>query len=201
MKNKKLFTLTTILILVLATLSLAACGCSNKTDPSEALADFPAADISGYTGLAGYTGENPFVEVTVKDVHEMVEKKSTFALFVSYKSCPWCNAVIEELCEVAAEENIKIANIDTRKNPEWKSNLDIDDYDLFVEIFGDYLQYDTDGIKHLYVPHMFFVKDGAVVYEHQGAIPEMGSDPMTEKTPEMKEKIKEVFREGFGQLK
>lgn len=191
-----------IIIAMLALAAIALPACSDKTKETSPLEGFPEADMSEYEALAGYTGSNPFVYVTVQDVHKLIEEKATFALFVSFPNCPWCNAVIREFVEVANEvgAGIKVANINTRQKPEWTSNLDIDDYDLFVQHFGDYLNLDDAGIKHLYVPHVFFIKDGDVVYEHQGAIPEMGSDPYMVLNEEQEEILKDVFREGFDSI-
>ena len=199
----------TILLLAIAMLALTAC--STKEGETKHLLDaFEASDMSGYEGLSDYSGPLPFVDVTVKDIQKLMEDKESFVLFVSFPKCPWCNAVIEQFTEVAAEESSgskgssvgkKIACLNTRKNPEWESNLEIDDYDVFVELFGDYLEYDSNNIKHLYVPHVFFIKDGEVVYEHQGAIPAMGSDPYMELTKEQNEELKNVYREGFAKMK
>ena len=174
----------------------------------DALSAFDPSDMSGYVGLDGYQLEEelPFVDVTVQDIHKLIEEKSTFALFISFADCPWCNAIIKYFAEVCAEQHhafghdILVACLDTRKNPAWQSNLDIDDYDLFVEDFNDYLEYDSDNIKHLYVPHVFFIKDGAVVYEHQGAIPAMGSDPNMVLSEAQEEELRNIYREGFQAL-
>ena len=174
----------------------------------DALSAFDHSDMSGYVGLDGYQLEDelPFVDVTVQDIHKLIEEKCTFALFISFADCPWCNAVIKYFAEVCAEQHhafghdILVASMDTRKNPAWQSNLDIDDYDLFVEDFYDYLEYDSDNIKHLYVPHVFFIKDGAVVYEHQGAIPAMGSDPNMVLSEAQEEELRNIYREGFKAL-
>ncbi|MBO4235785.1 MAG: hypothetical protein J5928_05035 [Firmicutes bacterium] len=209
------------LILIMTVLVLAACGGRSETAKGP-LAEFEKADMSGYAGLEGYDGPLPFVDVTVQDVHKLIEAKETFVLFVSFEKCPWCNAVIKYFSEVAAEYSGEegnanatnasstanatgtgacIAYINTRKDPSWGSNLDIDDYDLFVEDFGEFLDYDSDNIKHLYVPHVFFIKDGAVAYEYQGALPAMGSDPNTVLTDEQIEELKDIYRAGFENLK
>ena len=56
------------------------------------------------------------------------------------------------------------------------------DYDVVVNLFGQYLQYDDNGKKHLYTPHVFFIKDGDVVYEVEG----------------VNEQLKENYEKGFA---
>ena len=195
---KKAITVSLIVLMSLAMMVLPACG---SKDAGASLDKFPVADMSAYEGLEGYEGDLPFVDVTVQEVHELMEKKATFVLIASFSSCPWCNAVIKDFVEVANDEGAKIAYINTRKKSEWKNNMQIDDYDLFVADFGEFLEIDDNGAEHLYVPHVFFVKNGEVVHEHQGAIPAMGSDPNMVLSAEQHEELKDIYREGFEKLK
>ena len=86
------------------------------------------------------------------------------------------------LNDVAKENHAEVAYINTRKNAAWQSNMDMKDYDVVVNLFGQYLQYDDDGKKHLYTPHVFFIKDGDVVYEVEG----------------LNEQLKENYEKGFA---
>ena len=208
--NRNRVLIILLMVVITGASFLSACGsvkAKGSVDGVEMsdLSKFEASDMSGYEGLSDYKAKSdlPFVDVTVRDVHELIEAKGTFVLFVSFANCPWCNAIIKQFLEVVDEvgsEDLKIAQLNTRKNPAWQNNMEIDDYDLFVEDFGDYLELDENNIKHLYVPHVFFVKDGAVVYEHQGAIPAMGSDPYMELSKAQKEELRNVYREGFKAL-
>ena len=103
------------------------------------------------------------------------------------------------LNDTAIEYGMDIAYIDTRKDPSWKSNTDMDDYDVFVNYFGNYLDTDSDGKKHLYVPHVFFVRHGVVVKEHPGTVTghNDSSDPLTS---EQKEELHEIYTEGFKEV-
>ncbi|MBQ7245362.1 MAG: hypothetical protein IJS33_00355 [Firmicutes bacterium] len=212
MQKKNVYRVFTTLSIIMLCVLLAACGAQGENaeqeggaqDPASkinvALEGFETPDMSGYTGLEGYQGDIPFVEVTVMDIHRLKEEKASFALFTSYKDCPWCNAAISYFCDTANEAGVKVAYINTRKNPEWVSNIDIDDYDIFVEDFGDALELDANGIKHLYVPHVFFVKEGELVYDYQGAYPDMGGDPHMELSDVQKEELRDIFREGFDSI-
>ena len=68
--------------------------------------------------------------------------------------------VLNEASKLAKHGTVYYAN--TRENPEWKSNIDMDDYDLLVEMAFDYLEYDEKGIKHLDAPTVYFIKDGKI---------------------------------------
>ena len=209
MKRKLAITLIIIALLALPIMGCASSGIggknSLKAEDFEFMSDldgFPQAEMTGYAALQDYDAKDPlpFVDVTVKDIHKLMEDKESFVLFVSFSTCPWCNAVLTRFIDVANEAGIKVASLNTRKNPEWESNMDIDDYDLFVADFDEQLEYDTEGLKHLYVPHVFFVKEGEVVYDHQGALPEMGSDPYMELNAKQEEALRNIYREGFKKL-
>lgn len=133
---------------------------------------YEQADLSGYPCFRD--SRRPMAtyrNVTVPDVEKEIEAGSTFVLFVGYEDCPWCNALLPSLDEAAAWHGVPMLYIDARANPAWKSNMDIDGYDTFVSLFGNRLQTDGDGRKHLYVPHVFFVKDGVVAEDHTGTVP------------------------------
>ena len=168
-----------------------------QTNP---LAAFPASDMLGYKGLRDYDKELAFVDMTVRDMADLMEARATFAVMASFADCPWCNAVIDNVNDAALEAGVQVGYINTRKDPSWSSNLDLEDYDIFTELVGDRLEYDSDNIRHLYVPHIFYIKEGKVVHDYQGALPEMGSDPNMELTPEQEEELTEFFREGFRMM-
>lgn len=173
-------------------LILTSCGKGNP-----ALSAFPEADMSGYAGLSGYDRDLRFVEMTVADATRLMDEGATFALFLSFDDCPWCNAVIASVNDAAVEADQTIGYIDTRRDPSWQNNTDIEDYDLFVEYFGEFLEDDGTEVPHLYVPYLFFIRDGAVVYGHQGSLPELGEEAPVNVTDEQREAITEIYREGF----
>lgn len=206
-KNRisRLFILAVIAVLTFALL-LTGCsdggsgGTSEKSPLKTVLEKYPLADMSGYSGLEGYDKELAFVDVTMDDVDSLMQSKSTFLLFAGFANCPWCNALAPRLNDVALEEGALIAYLDTRKKPEWTSNIEIDGYDKFKEYFGEYLDKDDNGEPHLYVPDTYFIKDGVVVYRHSGVTPGLSS-PSDEWTDELIEEVETSLKEGFDKLK
>lgn len=123
-----------------------------------------------------------FYDITVKEVQSKIQNKETLTVYFGFAKCPSCNEAMPVLNEVAKENNAEVAYINTRKDASWQSNMDMKDYDVVLELFGQYLQYDDDGKKHLYTPHVFFIKDGDVVYEVEG----------------VNEQLKENYEKGFA---
>ena len=79
---------------------------------------------------------------------------------MGFPECPWCKAYVVYLNEVAKEndvEQIYYYNIlEARKN-------NTDEYKKIVNILSDYLQYDDEGNKRVYVPSVIGVNDGEIV--------------------------------------
>ena len=190
--------LAAIIIMVLS-ITLVACS-NNNINTGDALIDYPKSDMSGYSGLEGYDKELRFVDVTMSDVKYLMKNKGTFVLYAGYSNCPWCNEIISHLNDVALEENMMIGYLDTRRDPSWQSNMDIEGYDVFVELFGDYLDEDEGGQLHLYVPDTYFVKDGQVVARHEGVTPSLDS-PGDEWSDAMIEEVETSLKEAFDKLK
>ncbi|MBP3815498.1 MAG: hypothetical protein J6H21_01370 [Firmicutes bacterium] len=193
-----------ILILLVLGLSLVSAGCSNgsggQTQKPSPLAAYEKADMSGYGCMDEYTKDTVFVDVTMEDIDKLMQSKETFVLYAGFANCPWCNALLPRLNDVALEEGATIAYLDTRKNPEWKSNVDIDGYDKFKEYFGEYLDIDDSGEPHLYVPDTYFIKEGEVVFHHQGVTPGL-ANPNDEWTKDLIKEAETTLKEGFDKLK
>jgi hypothetical protein len=88
----------------------------------------------------------------------------------------------------------KVYYVDTRSNPEWKSNTDIDDYGLLVERAEAYLPLDDNDIPHLYTPLVLFVKEGDIVKDVSAPDYEAHEEAISE---ELAQELKEAYLEGF----
>lgn len=104
--------------------------------------------------------DNPFTYVTASDIVKKVNNKETFMLYLGFPECPWCCEYVKYLNEVALAndyEKIYYKNIlDERKN-----NTDF--YQELIKILDEYLQYDDEGNKRIYVPAVIAVKKGKIV--------------------------------------
>lgn len=181
--------LKTLLITLIFTVLLTGCQKEPQYTPS---------DMSGYEGFTDT--EHVFVEGDVKTFAQMMDQKKSFVAYFGFTKCPWCVSAVPVLNEVAKENKMNVFYINTRKNPEWKSNIDIDDYDLFVEKMDAYLDYDDDGIKHLYTPFVVFVKKGEVYLAHQGTV-ENHDATIREMNEEESQQLKEIYTDGFQNIK
>ncbi len=156
------------------------------------------ADMSEYEGFTDT--EHVFVDSNMQEIKTMMDDGESFVVYFGFSTCPWCIEALPILNETAKEFDSAVYYIDTRKDSLWTSNLDIDDYDLVVECFGDYMQYDDNGVKHLYTPSVVFVKNGEVVLFHQGTVDGHNAHERTMEESEAEE-LRELYRSGFSSLK
>ncbi len=144
------------------------CSCTNKQDTGNvsgcdiAVSCNEEADMSSYEFYI--EGEEyVFLKSNVKGMLKKMDDHETFVVYFGFARCPWCRDMMPILNDAAKEAGYPVSYIDTREKEEWKSNIDIDDYDLLAERLKEYLQEDENGIPHLYTPFLVFIKDGDVV--------------------------------------
>lgn len=139
------------------------------------------------------------VDTTVKEIEKMMKDGETFAFIASFADCPYCNQLMPYFNEAAKRADRKAGHLDTRKDPKWNNNMDIDNYDIFVKLFGKYLDEEDDGKAHLYTPMIFFIKDGEIVAYHKNVI-EGVDDPNEPLTKRQENKLNKMLDEKFEQM-
>lgn len=142
MKHKILLIVPMICLLLLV-------GCKKEETDAEKFA-------KEYTQM---TNNNYFVYKTGEEIIKILEN-GTGVVYLGFPECKWCQAYVPLLNEVADMEGLeKIYYYDIlepRKN-------NTQEYQKIVEILKDYLQYDNEGNKRIYVPAVIFVSKGEIV--------------------------------------
>ena len=98
----------------------------------------------------------------IKKADEIISilEHGTGVVFLGFPSCPWCQAYVPMLNSLAKEYDIKeIYYYDIKEDRENNTET----YQTIVSILSDYLQYDNEGNKRIYVPETAFVVDGEIV--------------------------------------
>ena len=195
--NKKRRTIFLCLLLaVLAAMAVGIVIC--RLERPLVLEKYEKADMSGYSALAGE--DTVYRDMSIQDLVWEMDAGSTFVVVFSHSKCPWCNAVLPVLDALGTEEAIPIGYVNTRKKWEWRSNIAMEDYDLLVQVLGEYFPLDELDRPHLYVPHVFFIRNGEVVYEYAGAVPDYdgSGDPLDDKQARL---LMGIYQEGFDLLR
>ena len=105
------------------------------------------------------TDDNYFVYRNIDEIIKILEH-GTGVVYLGFPECPWCQAyvpILNEVADIEGLEKIYYYNIyEDRKN-------NTDSYQKIVNIIGDYLQYDDEGNKRIYVPAIIVVFEGKII--------------------------------------
>lgn len=156
------------------------------------------SDMSGYSNFADQE-DHVFYDMTVKDMADAMDAKKTFAVYFGYDTCEWCLDAVPVINEAAKQSGQTVGYVNTRSNPNWENNTEIKDYDLLIEKVGDRLEYDDAGVRHLYAPTLFFIKDGEVVAFHEGTL-EGHNARNRAMTAEEREELRLILLEKFAAM-
>lgn len=103
--------------------------------------------------------DNVFV---YKDIDEIIKilENGTGVVYLGFPECPWCTQYVVYLNEVAKENDIEIIYyhniLEDRQN-------NTNEYQKIVNLLSNYLQYDEEGNKRIYVPAVIAVKKGEII--------------------------------------
>lgn len=141
--------------------------------------------------------DNPIVYLEkYEDLDKKLKNKEAFILYLGFPTCPWCRNIIPVLFDCAKENNIdKVYYINVRE----LKNLD-DDYKSLRNLIDEYLEEDEDGIKTLYVPEVFFFKDGKIIGHHLGSV-ESQVNPIVSLTSEQISELKSIYNNYITKIK
>jgi len=105
------------------------------------------------------TEDNYFVYRNSEEIIKILEH-GTGVVYIGFPECPWCQAYVPMLNEVAdieGLEKIYYYNIlnDRKDNTE--------DYKKIVSLLDEHLQFDDEGNKRVYVPAVIVVSEGKII--------------------------------------
>lgn len=139
--------------------------------------------------------DNPIKYVDFSSLEEVLTSK-TGVIYLGFPSCPWCRNIIPVLFEVAKENDIDTIYY---ANPrEIKDNHE--NYQKLKDILNDYLEVNDEGEKTLYVPDVYFVKDGKIVGNHLSSV-DSQDDPYVSLTLEQVLELKNIYQDLFNKIK
>jgi len=137
-----------LIIPIIFSIILVGCTKEEKTDSTRFAEE--------YTQVTEY---NYYVYRDIEEIIKILEH-GTGVVYLGFPECPWCQAYVPFLNEVAdieGLEKIYYFNIlEDRKN-------NTKEYQEIVGILSNYLQYDEEGNKRIYVPAVIFVSDGEII--------------------------------------
>ncbi len=151
---KKILTLLMVTVLL-----FGAVGCSKEKKEDKPKGE-EISDAKKFAEEYKEVGEdNVFVYREVDDIIKIMEH-GTGIVYLGYPECPWCQAYVKYLNEVAKEEGVeKIYYCNTKKVKE--NNMD--KYQKLVSLLSGHLQYNDEGNEWIYVPNVSFHINGKII--------------------------------------
>lgn len=134
---------------------------------------------------------NVFVYRDAGEIIKILEG-GTGIVYLGFPECPWCQAYVPMLNEVAKEEGVeKIYYFNIREDRQKNSK----DYQKIVKLVKNYLMKDDEGNERIFVPDIYAVKDGKIL-SHNNETSVINSDitPTQYWTDAKKSEIKQTFK-------
>lgn len=145
-----------------------------------------------YTEYNEVPVDNVFKYATAKEAIELFESDLA-VIFFGFKECKWCQSYAPILNDFAKENNIDtIYYVDIKED---RAN-NTEEYKTLVTLLESYLEQDSDGNKRIYVPDVYFIKDGKILGHNNDTSMEQGADIegyYEEYGDELKQKINDLF--------
>lgn len=112
-------------------------------------------------------------------------------IYFGYSTCPWCRNIISPLIEVAKNSDTSLYYVDVHK---------LKNKDRIFELLGDNLKLDENKNKRLYVPDVYFVRDGEILFHHIGSI-DSYKNPFIGMNESQEKELISVYMDGINMLK
>lgn len=169
---------------------------SNKTDALQFKTDYEEYNNGENSIKVDIKEQNPIKYASAEEVFSLFEN-GTGILYLGFPNCPWCRNMISILLDVAQKENIDTVYY---LNPRVTKSSEPENYDHLKELLSDYLDVNADGEKTLYVPDVYFVKDGKIIGHHLGTV-DSQLDPYISLTKEEKTELENIYKNYIQQIK
>ena len=135
-----------------------------------------------------------------RDFDEIVKilEGGTGIVYFGFPECPWCQAYVPMLNEVAKEKNIeKIYYYNIREDRQNNNK----NYQKLVKLLKNYLSKDDEGNERIYVPDIYAVKNGKILsHNNETSIVSGDVTPSSYWTEDKKQNIKNIFRNMIDEI-
>lgn len=138
----------------------------------------------------------PVKYLSSDELFTKIENKENFVVYIGFPTCPWCRNIVNVLFDTANDNGATIYYINAR---ELKSSS-LENYNKIYELLYDYLDTDQTGNKVLYVPDVYFFKDGSIVGHHLGSVVSQ-TNPKILLNSTQKKELKGIYQDLFNKIK
>ena len=190
MKNKKRILL--IIIAIVIVLCVLFCLLKVYKTEKEVIKD----NVKFSQEYGSVSEDNVFCYTTIDEIINILEH-GTGVVYLGFPEWPWCKEYVIYLNEVAKNsgcDKVYYFNILNDRKDNTKK------YQEIVNILKDYLPYDEEGNKRIYVPAVIAVKDGKIIsFDDETSKDTKGYDTPQEywknaHLDALKQKLSEMFK-------
>lgn len=156
--------------------------------------------------------DNHVVYASKKQILDMLEN-GTGIIYFGFPDCPWCRNVVPVLIDTIKEEKVeKLYYYNAKEERDEKSLIEgkiVETkkgsafYTALLEKLGEkasiYDGLENDEVKRLYFPTVLFVKNGTIVFMHEGSVSSQ-EDPLIPLNQKQQEELKNKFIEGINSV-
>ena len=128
------------------------------------------------------------------EVVDLLENK-TGIIYFGFPGCPWCRNIVPILFDIAKENNQTIYYF----NPSGLRGTSNEEFEKIMNILNNYLETNENGEKTLYVPDVYFVKDGDIVGHHLGSASSQ-TNPYEALTEVQKQELINIYKELISKM-
>ncbi len=134
---------------------------------------------------------NVFVYRDAEEIIKILEG-GTGIVYLGFPECPWCQAYVPMLNEVAKEEGVeKIYYFNIREDRQENTK----NYQKIVKLVKNYLMKDDEGNERIFVPNIYAVKNGKILsHNNETSVVDSDITPSQYWTDSKKSDIKQTFK-------
>jgi len=133
--------------------------------------------------------DNKIKYVGEKDLKDVLTTKTGVVLF-GYSTCQWCRNAIPVLIETVQKSKIETI---------YYVDVEAVNTESIKEILNPYLREDDEQNKRLYVPDVYFIKDGEILDHHIGTV-ESYRNAFQKMNEEQKQELQDIYQAGIDKI-
>lgn len=195
MKDKKIFIYVVVLIVAVFLVTILSFFTNKQSGPTEDSLKFKGEYEALNSSIPMSIEENnPIKYATFEEVEQLLTS-GTGVIYFGFPSCPWCRNMIPVLFDVAKGNNYDTIYYLNPRDLKVNEN----NYNKLIEILSPYLK-ELDGEKVLYVPDVYFVKNGQVVGHHLSTV-ESQTDPRVSLNEQQIQELFDIYQNLFNKIK
>lgn len=137
-------------------------------------------------------------QITYLAEEELLKKmnQETAVFYFGFPTCPWCRNMIEPLLETTKKHNVTLYYF----NPSELRASNSDTYQKLIKKLKNYLSKNEEGKETLYVPDVYFIKDGKIVGNHLGTV-DSQKDPYVSLTESERKELVDIYNQHIKKMK